>query len=245
MISIIYFTSYGEKIANRLREYFDCVYTYDKSSYKVNMEKIFNSSKSIVFISSTGIAVRTISKFLKSKYDDPAVIVIDDGGNFVISLLSGHIGGANELCLKIANILKATPVITTSTDVHNIYAVDLFAKEHNMLIENKENLKLISLAMIEKKRIDLIKDVSVDYDYKFKSKDSEIALYITYKKVQDSRPHLILRPKVLNVGIGLKRGISYEALYRTLYYAFDNNDISINSIKRLQALNLKGMKKHY
>lgn len=239
MISIIYFTSYGEKIAYRLKDYFNEVCLYNKSTYRDNLKEIFKNSRAVIFISSTGIAVRLVAKFLKSKYEDPAVIVIDDGANFVISLLSGHIGGANELCKNVANILKATPVITTSTDIHNIEAVDVFAKKKGMVIENKESLKLISSAMIEGEKIDLIKDVEVEYEYINKSKDADIALYITYKRVEDKRPHLILRPKVLNVGIGLKRGISIDTLYDVLNTAFLKNDLSINSIKQIASFEFK------
>ncbi|GIW48632.1 MAG: hypothetical protein KatS3mg079_108 [Caloramator sp.] len=239
MISIIYFTSYGEEIAYKLKQHFKDACIFNKNTYKGNLENIFNNSRAIIFISSAGIAVRIVSKFLKSKYQDPAVLVIDDAANFVISLISGHIGGANELCREISHFLSATPVITTSTDIHNIYAVDLFAKKNNMIIENIDNLKLISTAMIEKKEIDLIKDIDVDYDYRYKSKNSNIALYITYKRVEEDRPHLILRPKVLNVGIGLRRGVDFNTLYNSLLTAFFLNNLSINSIKAVASYELK------
>ena len=90
----------------------------------------------ILFVCAAEIAVRTIAPYLKSKVTDPAVLVADESGKFLISLLSGHIGGANEWCKELADSIGAIPVITTSTDTRGMFAVDLFAAEHNMKIVN-------------------------------------------------------------------------------------------------------------
>ena len=89
----------------------------------------FSDSDALIFIGATGIAVRSIAPYVASKKSDPAVLVVDECGKFVISLLSGHLGGANELALKTAEILEAIPVVTTATDLHHRFAVDVFAKE--------------------------------------------------------------------------------------------------------------------
>lgn len=86
----------------------------------------------ILFVCAAAIAVRTIAPYLKSKVTDPAVLVADESGKFLISLLSGHIGGANEWCNELAGSIGAIPVITTATDTRGMFAVDLFAAEHNM-----------------------------------------------------------------------------------------------------------------
>ena len=91
----------------------------------------FPVSDALIFIGATGIAVRSIAPYVASKKSDPAVLVIDECGKFVISLLSGHLGGANELTLKTAEILNAVPVVTTATDLHRRFAVDVFAKKNN------------------------------------------------------------------------------------------------------------------
>ncbi len=105
-------------------------------NFKEIVKKSFQFYDAIIFISSTGIAVRAISPFIQSKHKDPAVIVIDSTGKYVISLLSGHLGGANELTEKIAKIIGAEPVITTATDNLNIKAPDIIAKENDLVIEN-------------------------------------------------------------------------------------------------------------
>lgn len=90
-------------------------------------ERMFQEMDAILFIGACGIAVRSIAPYVKSKKTDPAVLCMDEQGKFVISLLSGHIGGANELTEEVAAVTGAVPVITTATDVNHKFAVDVFA----------------------------------------------------------------------------------------------------------------------
>lgn len=105
-------------------------------------------SDGIIFVGAAGIAVRSIAPFLKSKTTDPAVLVIDEAGQYVISLLSGHIGGANRLALMVAEMIKAVPVITTATDVNGRFAVDVFAKDNHLKIGSMKAAKEISAAIL-------------------------------------------------------------------------------------------------
>jgi cobalt-precorrin 5A hydrolase len=102
----------------------------------------------LVFIGSCGIAVRAVAPHVKSKTSDPAVIVIDELGTFVISLLSGHLGGANELALRLAEQLSALPVITTATDINGVFALDSQAKAQGMKIANPDKIKSYSSALL-------------------------------------------------------------------------------------------------
>lgn len=92
----------------------------------------FPVSDALIFIGATGIAVRSIAPYVASKKSDPAVLVIDECGKFVISLLSGHLGGANELTLKTAEILNAVPVVTTATDLASPLCCRCFRKEKQL-----------------------------------------------------------------------------------------------------------------
>ena len=98
---------------------------------KVIKEQFYQCDR-ILFIGAAAIAVRVIAPYLKSKTTDPAVLVADEDGKFLISLLSGHIGGANEWCSTLAERLGAAPVITTATDTRGMFAVDLFAGKHRL-----------------------------------------------------------------------------------------------------------------
>lgn len=111
--------------------------------------KRFAGADAMIFVGACGIAVRGIAPFVKDKREDPAVVVVDEKANFVISLLSGHIGGANELALKIAGMTGAQPVVTTATDVNGLFAADVFARQNGMVIENMAFAKRISAALLD------------------------------------------------------------------------------------------------
>ena len=115
----------------------------------------FSDSDALIFIGATGIAVRSIAPYVASKKSDPAVLVVDECGKFVISLLSGHLGGANELALKTAEILEAIPVVTTATDLHHRFAVDVFAKKNHLYFTEREAAKQISAAVLDGKQVGL------------------------------------------------------------------------------------------
>ncbi|MCU6763354.1 cobalamin biosynthesis protein CbiG [uncultured Roseburia sp.] len=111
-------------------------------------EQAFETSELIVFTGACGIAVRAIAPFVKSKRYDPAVLVVDEGKQFVISLLSGHLGGANEAAWELAKNLGAVPVITTATDVKERFAVDVFAKQNHLWISDMSLAKEVSARLL-------------------------------------------------------------------------------------------------
>ena len=129
----------GEKVCKGLNEkghdaVLDQKGRFMSSSIKESSQewaaRYFCSADALVFVSSCGIAVRSIASLVSSKMTDPAVLVIDECGKLVISLLSGHVGGANDLTREIASMIGAVPVITTATDLHEVFAADLFAKKN-------------------------------------------------------------------------------------------------------------------
>lgn len=165
-ISIICFTltgqQTGEKLKKALEEQEHAVSLYTKSKYipesikestKEWAGKQFESADGIIFIGATGIAVRSISPYVASKKTDPAVLVTDECGKFVISLLSGHLGGANELALQAAEALHAVPIVTTATDLEGKFAVDVFAKKNNCHIFRMKEAKEVSAALLAGEKV--------------------------------------------------------------------------------------------
>ena len=118
--------------------------------------EVFGKFDALVFVCASGIAVRVIAAHVVSKLSDPAVIVVDERGRNVISLLSGHVGGGNELALKIARAIGANPVITTATDVENKIAVDALAGKLGLRPEPKAAIKAINAAVLRDEPVYLV-----------------------------------------------------------------------------------------
>lgn len=107
----------------------------------------------IVFVGACGIAVRAVAPYVASKMHDPAVVCVDEAGRWAISLLSGHVGGANDLARRIARIVGATPVVTTATDVRGVFAIDEWAARCGLVIANPQLIKCVSGALLEGRRV--------------------------------------------------------------------------------------------
>ncbi|MBF0572826.1 MAG: cobalt-precorrin 5A hydrolase [Desulfamplus sp.] len=127
------------------------VILFDKLA--VMFQQHFTSYDAHICIFSTGIAVRMVAPLIKSKVTDPAVVVIDDKGFHAISLISGHLGGANELAIKVGQLTGAAPVITTATDVNNLPSIDMVAKKQNLFIENPDMIKKVNMAFLHREKI--------------------------------------------------------------------------------------------
>ena len=168
-IAIIAVTEKGKNTAEKIASELENVDVFfQKRGIKELTGELFNKYECIIFVSACGIAVRCISPFLKSKFEDPAVLVVDDNGNNVISLLSGHIGGANEITLKIADVLNANPVITTSTDTNKKGALDVIVSKIGGYVEKlRESAKLVNSYLVDDKRV----GIYFDSDYE-SEKDS-------------------------------------------------------------------------
>lgn len=157
-------------------------------NFKKIVKKSFQDYDAIIFISSTGIAVRAIASFIQSKDKDPAVIVIDSVGRYVISLLSGHLGGANELTEKIAKTIGAEPIITTATDNLNIKAPDIIAKENNLVIEDLKKAKEIAALLVNGQKVTFIdEDGLIDFPkgYVHNIEDAKGIVFVTNKLYVD------------------------------------------------------------
>ena len=172
---------------------------------------IFTRFDALIFICATGIAVRVIAPHIVSKLKDPAVIVIDERGRNVISLLSGHVGGANDLTLKIATAIKANPVITTATDVENKFAADAFAASFGLTPTPKDAIKIINSAILRDEPI-----------------------YLTAGSTT-----LNLVPQKLIAGIGCKRGTSAEKIYSAVKAACEMINQPLERIKLLASVDIK------
>lgn len=157
-IGIAAFTDRGRRLAARIGAGLAGQYrilNYESGLKEWCRSQFESHSAGIIFVGACGIAVRSIAPYLRSKTTDPAVLVIDEAGQFVISLLSGHIGGANHLALQVAELTGACPVITTATDVNGKFAVDVFAKKNHLRIGSMKAAKEISAAILRGESVGL------------------------------------------------------------------------------------------
>ena len=140
------FTAKGEALAHRLAEALPG--SVSRCGGDVTLKgwtaEHFAQDEALIFVGAVGIAVRAIAPHCRSKAADPAVVVVDEGGNFAVPLLSGHLGGANALARALAKACGAVPVITTATDVNGLFAVDLWAKAQNCAVLEPERIKRVS-----------------------------------------------------------------------------------------------------
>lgn len=179
----------------------------------------FRKAGAFVFVGACGIAVRAVAPHITSKLKDPAVIVIDEAGRFVVPILSGHVGGANELAREIAGLLGAQAVITTATDVNNLPAVDEWAVKHNCEIQNPDAVKHVSGSLLEGHSV----GVAV----------SELDVPAPFPVT------LWLRPRVLVLGAGCHRGISPEMFESSAADFLNGAGVSMLSLKSLASIDLK------
>lgn len=206
------------------------------------VEKSFRSADSIIFVGSAGIAVRAIAPLVKSKKTDPAVICMDERGINVISLLSGHIGGANKMTLKIANIIGGNPVITTATDINHKFAVDEWAHSSNLHIMSLKRARDIAADILGNKNIGFYSDFKVNGDLPLEIDLNEKEIGICISLNSDKSPFkntLNLVPKIVSVGVGCRKGTDFINVYSAIKEVLNNNNITHFAVSSINSIDLK------
>lgn len=243
-ITIYYITKNSYNLAKRLAGLFPDAVTEKFSSHKI--AAAWNSSKILIFIMATGIVVRTIAPLIKDKKKDPAVVVLDEKGRYAISLLSGHLGGANKVAKEIADFLDGRAVITTASDINEMISIDLWAKEKDLIIENWDTLPKISTRFLNNGKLNVYSDVDIKLPDDFQKIDNpDLAdVLITNKIFNIQNPAsnilLYLRPKNLVIGIGCNSGTSAEEIEGSVKRVLDEHNLSFLSVKSIATIDIKG-----
>lgn len=220
------------------------VSTFKKLSEELSQQ--FFRFSAHIFIFSTGIAVRMLAPLIQSKTTDPAVIVADDKGIHVISLLSGHLGGANRFAQEIATLINARPVITTATDINKLPSIDMLARENNLYIENPGAIKHVNMAFLKNDTMDVYDPgnyihplIPKKFIRSHAIPKNRTGVTCTWKTMEVPRETLVLRPKILSVGIGCNRGTSLEKLHEFLKEVFTAEGLSLNAVFTLATTEVK------
>lgn len=219
------------------------------------VQNLFKTSRTLICIFSLGAVIRLISPHIGDKKTDPAILVIDDKANFVISALSGHLGGANSMAEQIATYFPgAKPVITTAADVNETIAVDLVGREYSWEIENYENITKVSAMMVNEEKIGIFQDAGQKKWYKGKlpnnvsrvedlkelwAPEFKGGLVISEKVIKDPdilEKSVIYRPKSLVVGVGLHWDTSKNTISEGIKDVMQKNELSLRSIRNISTL---------
>lgn len=202
---------------------------------------LFDWADALIFVGSCGIAVRAISPYVKDKRTDPAVLCIDELGRFVIPLLSGHIGRANEIARQLASHLDATPVITTATDINNRFSVDTWAVKHGFVIDDLQRVKTVSSAILEQ-------DIPLSCDFPIitaypngvvPGEHGTLGICISWQKKTPFSQTLRLIPQILHLGIGCRKGTTEQTICHAAETMLAENEIDLRAIKCVASIDLK------
>lgn len=273
-VAIVAFTKRGCMLAHHLEMFFleanieVIAYGVEKYASESNLhlldgslrewtKKMFQEKQMLVFIGATGIAIRSIAPFIKDKTCDPAVVVIDEKASFVISLLSGHIGGANEWTNQLAQYLHAIPVITTATDLNGVFSVDVFAKKNGLWICNMSYAKEVASVLLEGGKVGFISDVIIEgimpngiCFYKENITDvkaiEKIGIYLVgfdqslqKMKWKPFEKTLYLLPKCYTLGIGCRKNTPLKQIEKVVEEALIKNQINWKQVELIASIDLK------
>ncbi len=214
------------------------------------LKSIWDKYDGIIFISATGIAIRLSALFIDDKTKDPAIVLIDDLGKFSISLLSGHLGGANELANDMADWIGAVPVITTATDNRGIESIDMFAQRNGYYIEDIKSITRITSMMVNDEIVGLYTEDDKIINYNkvkivkdLKNIGSNIKGLVLVSSMEKTKglkiPNTILRPKNINIGIGCRKGIEGRFIIKAIEDQCRKLNLSTNSIKSIGTVEIK------
>ncbi len=254
-IAIISVSDKGQELAFNLKTEMDLDSTIIRCDlFHKNVKEcfpiLFYEYDAIIAIMASGILIRSIAPLVESKLTDPAVINIDDNGKFVISTLSGHLGGANELTNKIASLIDATPVITTSTDVNNKLGIDVLAHDLYLSIDDAKEILHFNKAILEGREISLTVNPNKDFEYLFEylnnvTLEINVSIYYSSKVDMDEiqvcldEHRMVLRERKVVVGIGCRRGKECEFIHHGLKESLDELRILPSRVNLLASAEIK------
>ena len=264
-VSVLAITKNGLDIGMKLKEIFPSWNIYAPAKFSNEMKltwyseptsekiiELFKNSNALICLFSLGAVIRLIAPHLKDKKTDPAVIVIDDKINFVISVLSGHLGGANELTQTIAEKLNSKAVITTAADVNKTIAVDLIGKNWSWKIDGDSTVTKISAHMVNEESIGVFQDAGNTNWYKQLPKNVKIYDSLEELKKSQSKGNLIIsdriisndlldnsviyRPPSLVIGIGLHWDTPKKTIKDGIDNCMEKYNLSPKSIAKLVSI---------
>ncbi len=254
MWGIIAITQNGLALAKKLKAQFpdSVIYTLDKwhdedctpiePDLSTFTAQLFDRHKTLVYIMATGIVVRSIARHLVGKTVDPAVVVLDEKGQFAISLLSGHLGGANAVASEIAGAIGATAVITTASDVQGMPSVDMIAQKHQLIIDSMHDAKILTAMTVNGQKVGWRNDSLLNLPCYYPCDEIDAEGLVVVSNRTDLAEKVLsaqLIPQNIIVGVGCRRGISGQQIIDFVTEQLQLNSISEMSIRQLASIDIK------
>lgn len=261
--AVIAITKHGAALARKLEgdRYISAKFRgedpahYFEKPIKELTAEIWPQYEALVYVVSLGAVVRTIAPFLKDKHVDPAVIVVDDKANFAISVLSGHVGGANELTERIAVQLGAQAVVTTASDVGKTIPVDILGRELGWTTDLAQNITKVSAAVVNEEPIAFVQETG---EKNWWRRDTPLPKNIHLVSLNDARAYktvllvtdrlieeefhakaVVYRPKSLVLGMGCDRGVTLEQVEEFVFTTLARHGLSFQSVRNVATVDLK------
>lgn len=252
MKHIIFLNAVGkataEKIQNELKEFkLTPLHSFNQS--------VFEQSEALIFVGALGVCVRMIAPFIKDKHTDPAVVCVDSVGRNVISVISGHVGGANALCREVAHTLGVNPVITTQSDNTGYWALDTIAGQYGWICEaGHEEMNHAIATLVNGNKVGLLLDVRVNgtdemeqsmpHNVKLikdisEAEDCRLVIAVTPYIYHTDKPILYYRPRILNLGVGCRRDCNPEGVTDYISKRLIENGIAPSAIKSVSTIDIK------
>ena len=254
-MAILSVSKKGYDLSFKLKELLDKDSTIIKCDiYHKDVKNTFNllfyEYDAIIAIMASGILIRSISHLIESKTTDPAILNIDDNGKFVISMLSGHLGGANKLTAKIADLIDATAVITTSTDINKKLGIDVLARDLYLSIDNTKEILHFNKSILEGKEVSFTVNSNGNYDYLFEylnnnTLEMDVSIYFSTRinegeiESKCDNHTIILKPRSIVFGIGCRRGKSCEEINEAIDVVLKDLNIHKSRINMLSSAEIK------
>lgn len=222
---------------------------------------LFQQYKGLILIISLGAVVRMIAPILKDKKTDPGVLVVDDKGQYVVSVLSGHIGGANALTNEFSQAIGALPIVTTASDVQKTIPVDLFGARFGWIWDQDEKLTPVSASVVNEEHVAIVQETGeTNWWMHDTAMPSNLKIYPSTRAAMEAKPHatllitdrliekdeevllengVIYRPKSIVLGMGCNRGTSLEEIEQVVDETLQELGLSKKSVKVLATIDLK------
>lgn len=243
-IGIIAITKGGGKLAARLAALLEHATVLEKEPGGKISDTIaanWRHYDGFICIMATGIVVRTIAPLLRDKLFDPCVIVLDEKGRHVISLLSGHLGGGNDLAEKVAGLTGGTAVITTASDTLELVALDLWANAQQLVVPGRETLTKLSTLLVNRGYLYLYADLQVaSLPTGLQLVDDPLqADFLVSHLTEIKHDCPIFRPRNLVVGVGCNRGTPVNEFEEAVQELFNDLQVSRSCIRNLASIDKK------